>query len=66
MDIRLTKYVIMKNQNELQSFRSKKEYNFDLISIYIFRECLPRRCKIAVRVLDIIGNDTMTILEIRV
>jgi hypothetical protein len=31
-----------------------------------FHECLPGRRKIAVKVVDIFGNDTMTIVEVTV
>jgi hypothetical protein len=31
-----------------------------------FHECAPGRRKIAVKVVDIFGNDTMTIVDVRV
>ena len=51
-------------ENEWQSFRTKKDRSLDLVSIA--RECPPGRRKIAVKVVDIFGNDTMTILEVGV
>jgi adenine-specific DNA-methyltransferase len=51
-------------ENEWQSFRTKKDRNIELISVY--RE-LSKRChKIAVKVVDIFGNDTMKIMEINI
>ena len=47
-------------ENEWQSFRTKK----DLTSVA--HECPPGRRKIAVKVVDIFGNDTMTIVEVGV
>lgn len=51
-------------ENEWQSFRTKKDRSLELISVY--HECVPGRRKLAVKVVDIFGNDTMTILEINV
>lgn len=51
-------------ENEWQSFRTKKERKLELTSI--FHECPSGRRKIAVKVVDIFGNDTMTILELNV
>jgi len=51
-------------ENEWQSFRTKKDRSLELKSV--FRECRPGRRKIAVKVVDIFGNDTMTIVEVRV
>ena len=51
-------------ENEWQSFRTKKDRNLELISV--FHECTPGRRKIAVKVVDIFGNDTMTIVEVNV
>ncbi len=51
-------------ENEWQSFRTKKERKLDLTSV--FHECLPGRRKLAVKVVDIFGNDTMTIVEVAV
>ncbi len=51
-------------ENEWQSFRTKKDRTLELTSIA--HECKPGRRKIAVKVVDIFGNDTMTIVEVRV
>lgn len=51
-------------ENEWQSFRTKKERTLELKSIA--HECEPGPRKIAVKVVDIFGNDTMTIVEVRV
>ncbi|SDY62148.1 site-specific DNA-methyltransferase [Nitrosomonas sp. Nm33] len=51
-------------ENEWQSFRTKKDRSLELISV--FQEVMPGRRKIAVKVVDIFGNDTMTIVEVRV
>jgi DNA modification methylase len=51
-------------ENEWQSFRTKKDRSLELKSV--FHECAPGRRKIAVKVVDIFGNDTMTIVEIAV
>ena len=51
-------------ENEWQSFRTKKDRSLELRSV--FHECTPGRRKIAVKVVDIFGNDTMTIVEVSV
>lgn len=51
-------------ENEWQSFRTKKNRSLELKSI--FHECAPGRRKLAVKVVDIFGNDTMTIVEVNV
>ena len=51
-------------ENEWQSFRTKKDRSLELISVA--HECPPGRHKIAVKVVDIFGNDTMTIVEVEV
>jgi len=51
-------------ENEWQSFRTKKDRSLELTSV--FQECPPGRHKIAVKVVDIFGNDTMTIVEVTV
>ena len=51
-------------ENEWQSFRTKKDRSLELKSI--FHECEPGRRKIAVKVVDIFGNDTMTIVDVSV
>jgi hypothetical protein len=51
-------------ENEWQSFRTKKERTLELTSV--FHECKPGRRKVAVKVVDIFGNDTMTIVDVNV
>lgn len=51
-------------ENEWQSFRAKKNRILELTSIA--QEFAPGRRKIAVKVVDIFGNDTMTILDVLV
>jgi DNA modification methylase len=51
-------------ENEWQSFRTKKDRSVELTSV--FHECEPGRRKLAVKVVDIFGNDTMTIVEVNV
>jgi len=51
-------------ENEWQSFRTKKDRSLELTSV--FHECAPGRRKLAVKVVDIFGNDTMTIVEVNV
>ena len=51
-------------ENEWQSFRTKKDRSLQLTSV--FHECTPGRRKLAVKVVDIFGNDTMTIVEVRI
>ena len=51
-------------ENEWQSFRTKKDRSLELTSV--FHECTPGRRKVAVKVVDIFGNDTMTIVEVNV
>jgi hypothetical protein len=51
-------------ENEWQSFRTKKDRNLELTSV--FQECAPGRRRLAVKVVDIFGNDTMTIVEVNV
>ncbi len=51
-------------ENEWQSFRTKKDRSLELTSV--FHECEPGRRKLAVKVVDIFGNDTMTIVEVNV
>jgi DNA modification methylase len=49
-------------ENEWQEFRTKKDRTLKLMSVA--KECPPGRRKIAVKVVDIFGNDTMTIVEV--
>jgi len=51
-------------ENEWQSFRTKKVRSLELKSVA--HECPPGRRKVAVKVVDIFGNDTMTITEVNV
>ncbi len=51
-------------ENEWQSFRTKKDRSLELTSA--FRECEKGRRKIAVKVVDIFGNDTMKIIEVTI
>ncbi len=51
-------------ENEWQSFRTKKDRSLELTSV--FHECKPGRRKLAVKVVDIFGNDTMTIVEVTI
>ena len=51
-------------ENEWQSFRTKKDRKLELTSVY--QELMPGRRKVAVKVVDIFGNDTMTIVEVTV
>ena len=51
-------------ENEWQSFRTKKDRSLELKSV--FQECTPGRRKLAVKVVDIFGNDTMTIVDVNV
>jgi hypothetical protein len=51
-------------ENEWQSFRTRRDRSIELRSV--FHECEPGRRKIAVKVVDIFGNDTMTIIEINI
>ena len=51
-------------ENEWQSFRTKKDRSLELTSVA--HECGPGQRKLAVKVVDIFGNDTMTIVEVMV
>jgi len=51
-------------ENEWQSFRTKKDRSLELKSA--FMECVTGRRKVAVKVVDIFGNDTMKIVELTV
>jgi len=44
--------------------RTKKGRSLEMTSV--FHECAPGRRKLAVKVVDIFGNDTMTIVEVSV
>lgn len=49
-------------ENEWQSFRTKKNRELELTSIY--KQVPKGRRKIAVKVVDIFGNDTMKVIEV--
>jgi DNA modification methylase len=49
-------------ENEWQSFRTKKDRSIELKSVS--HECEKGRRKIAVKVVDIFGNDTMKVIEV--
>lgn len=51
-------------ENEWQSFRTKKDRTLELMTP--FHECKAGRYKIAVKVVDIFGNDTMKIIDVYV
>jgi DNA modification methylase len=51
-------------ENEWQSFRTKKNRSLELITPY--HDCNKGRNKIAVKVVDIFGNDTVKVFEISV
>lgn len=51
-------------ENEWQSFRTKKNRELELISVA--RELPKGRYKIAVKVVDIFGNDTMKVIDVGV
>jgi hypothetical protein len=51
-------------ENEWQSFRTKKDRSLELKTIA--KECMSGRRKIAVKVVDIFGNDTMSVIEVTV
>ena len=51
-------------ENEWQTFRTKKNREIDLKSN--FKELLPGKHKVAIKVIDIFGNDTMKIIEVNI
>jgi DNA modification methylase len=51
-------------ENEWQSFRTRQDRSLELSSA--FYECTPGKRTVAVKVVDIFGNDTMTILNLTV
>jgi len=51
-------------ESEWQSFRTRKDRSLKLTSDY--HECLPGPRQIAVKVVDIFGNDALTIVEVNV
>ena len=51
-------------ENEWQSFRTRKDRKLELTSQAY--DCQPGQRKIAVKVVDIFGNDTMTIISVTI
>ncbi|MFA4911092.1 MAG: hypothetical protein WC649_08630 [Desulfobacteria bacterium] len=51
-------------RRKVKEFRTKKDRKLELTSV--FHECPPGRRKLAVKVVDIFGNDTMTIVDLAV
>lgn len=51
-------------ENEWQSFRTKKDRSLELVSA--FKEVPKGSRKIAVKVVDIFGNDTTKVIEVRI
>lgn len=51
-------------ENEWQSFRTKRDRSLELTSVA--HECPNGTRKVAVKVVDIFGNDTMTIVEVTI
>ena len=51
-------------ENEWQAFRTKKNRELELRSV--FRECSKGKRKMAIKVVDIFGNDTMKTIEVKV
>jgi hypothetical protein len=50
--------------NEWQSFRTKKNRNLELISVK--KEMPKGTCTVAVKVVDIFGNDTTRVIEVKI
>ncbi|MDR2461033.1 MAG: site-specific DNA-methyltransferase [Deltaproteobacteria bacterium] len=53
-------------ENEWQTFRTKKDRTLELKSVYHSYNGSTGRKKIAVKVVDILGNDTMRIIDVNV
>lgn len=51
-------------ENEWQSFRTKKDKKLELTTSE--REVVSGKCKIAVKVVDIFGNDTTKVIEVKI
>lgn len=51
-------------ENEWQSFRTKKDRTLELVSA--FKEMPKGKTKIAVKVIDIFGNDTTKVIEVNI
>ena len=59
------KYRFLLFENEWQSFRTRKDRDLELISA-AHNYAKPGRYTIAVKVIDIFGNDTMTLVPVTV
>lgn len=53
-------------ENEWQSFRTKRDRSLELQTPFFDLSAKPGRRKIAIKVVDIFGNDTMKLLEVTV
>jgi adenine-specific DNA-methyltransferase len=51
-------------ENEWQSFRTKTNRKLELVSSP--KQILKPNVKIAVKVIDIFGNDTMKVMEVKI
>ena len=51
-------------ENEWQSFRTRQDRTLEMKSIY--KELLPSKRKIAIKVVDIFGNDTMKVIPVTI
>jgi DNA modification methylase len=51
-------------ENEWQSFRTKKDRTLELTSVP--QEVVPGTYQVAIKVVDIFGNDTMKVIEVKV
>ncbi|MDP3988316.1 MAG: site-specific DNA-methyltransferase, partial [Candidatus Levybacteria bacterium] len=51
-------------ENEWQSFRTKKDRTLELTSA--FKEVQKGKMKIAIKVIDIFGNDTTKVIEVNI
>ena len=51
-------------ENEWQSFRTKKDRSLELTSV--FKEVPRGKLKVAIKVIDIFGNDTTKVIEVNI
>jgi len=51
-------------ENEWQAFRTKRDRTLELRSVA--KECPPGRRKVAIKVVDIFGNDTMKVIAVEI
>jgi adenine-specific DNA-methyltransferase len=51
-------------ENEWQSFRTRQDRTLELKSIFF--ECRPGKRKVAIKVIDIFGNDTMKVIPVTI